>query len=151
MILVQVENEYDDPTPGYFEEVVKQFRNANITVPLINNNAAPVGVDANDVDIYGYDSYPLGFDCSHPTTWSDTSLPTNLAQLHEQQSPNTPHSIIEFQGGSYNPWGGPGGEETGFGSCTKLVGSEFERVYYKNNFASGVKLFNIYMVRSVQS
>lgn len=53
----------------------------------------------------------------------------------------TPYSVVEFQGGSFDPWGG-----LGFEQCSVLINHEFERVFYKNMFASGVTIFNIYMV-----
>lgn len=34
----------------------------------------------------------------------------------------------------------------GFDQCAILLNMEFERVFYKNNFASGVELLNIYMI-----
>lgn len=49
----------------------------------------------------------------------------------------------QFQGGAFDPYGG-----WGFEQCSILVNHEFERVFYKNNFASGVTIFNIYMVRT---
>lgn len=58
-------------------------------------------------------------------------------------SPSTPYSVLEFQGGSFDEWGGPGFEQ-----CSQLINHEFERVFYKNMFASGVTIFNIYMVRT---
>lgn len=58
-----------------------------------------------------------------------------------KQSPLTPYSVVEFQGGSFDPWGG-----LGFEQCSVLINHEFERVFYKNMFASGVTIFNIYMV-----
>jgi len=60
--------------------------------------------------------------------------------LHELQSPTTPYSIVEFQGGSFDPWEGPG-----FAKCTDLLNYEFERVFYKNDYSFGVTIFNIYM------
>lgn len=57
-----------------------------------------------------------------------------------QQSPTTPYSIVEFQGGSFDPWGGPG-----FDKCYTLVGPEFERVFYKNLYGFGVTILNFYM------
>ena len=59
-----------------------------------------------NVDIYGHDNYPLGFDCANPRTWPSGNLPKNFHALHEQQSPNTPYALVEFQGGSFDPWGG---------------------------------------------
>jgi hypothetical protein len=81
-----------------------------------------------------------GFDCANPDTWPDGKLPTNWKQLHEQQSPTTPYSILEFQGGSFDPWGGPGWDK-----CYTLVGSAFERVFYKNLYSFGVTFLNFYM------
>ena len=106
MILLQPENEYTYsangvkfPDPDYFNAVKSQYRDGGIVVPFINNDASPLGHDAPGtdapVDIYGHDGYPLGFDCAHPDTWPDGALPTNWRSLHEQQSPNTPYSIIE--------------------------------------------------------
>jgi hypothetical protein len=152
VILVQPENEYTVatssvqpfPDPVYMTYVENQLRNAGIIVPLISNDASPKGYNAPGqeapVDIYGHDGYPLGFDCANPTTWPDGKLPTNWRDLHLQQSPTTPYSIIEFQGGSFDPWGGPGWDK-----CSVLVNSEFQRVFYKNLYSFGVTIFNIYM------
>ncbi|KAK2061556.1 family 35 glycosyl hydrolase [Colletotrichum caudatum] len=152
VILLQPENEYTNFENGnsndgkYFQYVIDQARKAGIVVPLINNDASPAGNNApgtgvGAVDIYGHDSYPLGFDCSNPNTWPGNGLPTRFRGLHLQQSPTTPYSILEFQGGSFDPFGGPG-----FEKCAALVNHEFERVFYKNNFAAGVTVYNIYMI-----
>ncbi|EMC91653.1 glycoside hydrolase family 35 protein [Baudoinia panamericana UAMH 10762] len=153
VILVQPENEYSQgvvpefPDPVYFGYVEDQYRNAGIVVPLISNDAYPHGYFApgppaqpSAVDIYGHDGYPLGFDCANPYTWPANALPTYYLTLHRQQSPSTPYSIVEFQGGSFDPWGG-----LGFAQCTELLSPEFERVFYKNDFSFGVTIFNIYM------
>jgi beta-galactosidase GanA len=152
IILVQPENEYTGataaispfPDPVYMEYVEKQLRDAGIVVPLISNDASAKGDNAPGkpaaVDIYGHDGYPLGFDCANPTTWPSGKLPTNWKSLHQQQSPTTPYSIVEFQGGSFDPWGGPGWDK-----CVTLVNAEFERVFYKNLYSFGVTVFNIYM------
>lgn len=75
VILFQPENEYSFPANGiefpnrqYFADVEQQYRDAGIVVPLIDNDAAAQGLLApgtglGSVDIYGHDSYPLGFDC----------------------------------------------------------------------------------------
>nr|POF02402.1 putative beta-galactosidase a [Quercus suber] len=155
VILVQPENEYTVavdsytlfPDAEYFAYVKKQLRDAGIVVPLISNDASPKGYFAPGpprqpaaVDIYGYDAYPLGFDCANPTVWPAGALPTNYGTLHENQSSSTPNSIIEFQGGAFDPWGG-----LGFEQCTELLNAEFERVFYKNDFSFGLTVFNIYM------
>ena len=153
IILVQPENEYSQATPGteipngdYFQAVENQYRDAGIVVPFISNDARPQGYQApgtgnGSVDIYGHDAYPLGFDCANPYTWPDGALPADFHTLHLSQSPTTPYSLVEFQGGSYDPWGG-----SSFAKCTILLNEEFERVFYKNDFSFGVTIFNIYMV-----
>ncbi|KAF2279491.1 uncharacterized protein EI97DRAFT_439828 [Westerdykella ornata] len=152
IILVQPENEYTEatasvqpfPDPVYMQYVEDQLRKAGIVVPLISNDASPKGYNApgqpGDVDIYGHDGYPLGFDCANPTVWPDDKFPTNWRELHLKHSPTTPYSIVEFQGGSFDPWGGPG-----FDKCSVLVGAEFERVFYKQLYSFGVTILNIYM------
>ncbi|KAH8203940.1 hypothetical protein TruAng_001882 [Truncatella angustata] len=150
IILVQPENEYSQaisgvsfPNAAYMSYVENQFRKNGIVVPLISNDASPHGYNAPSqpapVDIYGHDGYPVGFDCSNPEAWK--GLSTNWRTLHLQQSPTTPYSIIEFQGGAFDPWGG-----VGFDKCLSLVNTEFERVYYKNNYGFGVSIYNLYMV-----
>lgn len=57
-----------------------------------------------------------------------------------EQSPTTRYSLVEFQGGSFDPWGG-----SGFAKCEQLLNEQFERVFYKNDFSFGVTIFNIYM------
>ncbi len=64
------------------------------------------GTTEGDVDIYGHDSYPLGFVCSAPDAWASDSLPTYFHASHETDSPSTFYAIPEFQGGSYDSWGG---------------------------------------------
>ncbi|KAH7414044.1 beta-galactosidase precursor [Phaeosphaeria sp. MPI-PUGE-AT-0046c] len=152
IILVQPENEYTQatsaikpfPDPVYMQYVIDQIRDAGIVVPLISNDASAKGYNAPGqpaaVDIYGHDGYPLGFDCANPNVWPDKNLPTNWKTLHEQQSPTTPYSILEFQAGSFDPWGGPS-----FEKCYTLVGAAFERVFYKNLYSFGVTILNLYM------
>ena len=153
VILLQPENEYSQAVPGvefpnyeYMQTVEDQYRKAGIVVPFISNDAGPNGYFApgngtvGNVDIYGHDAYPQGFDCANPYVWAPGALPTYFHTLHEKQSPNTPYSIVEFQGGSFDPWGGPG-----FAKCEELTNNEFERVFYKNDFSFVVTVFNIYM------
>ena len=153
VILLQPENEYSNGAPGtifpnheYFAYVEQQYRNASIVVPFISNDASPngylaPGTGAGAVDIYGHDAYPLGFDCANPYTWPNDALPTYFRTLHLEQSPTTPYALVEFQGGSFDPWGG-----STFAKCETLLNEQFERVFYKNDFSFGVTIFNIYMV-----
>lgn len=109
IILFQPENEYslaccgvNFPDPKYMQYVEDQARNAGIVIPLMNNDAwagghnAP-GTGVGAVDIYGHDSYPLGFDCANPSNWPSGNLPTNFHTLHMQQSPSTPYSLVEVR------------------------------------------------------
>ncbi|KAB2570733.1 Glycoside hydrolase family 35 [Lasiodiplodia theobromae] len=154
VILFQPENEYtgavdgvEFPNERYWAIVEEQFRNTGIVVPYINNDASPQGYFAPgsnwtpQVDIYGHDGYPLGFDCANPYTWPDGKLPTNWRDLHEEQSPSTPYSVIEFQAGAFDPWGG-----LGFDQCAVLLNHEFERVFYKNLQSFGATILNFYMI-----
>ncbi|KAH9208651.1 glycoside hydrolase superfamily [Leptodontidium sp. 2 PMI_412] len=159
VILLQPENEYSGainssypfPDPVYFAALEKQYRDAGIVVPFISNDAWPHGYFAPgsttqgtseaNVDIYGYDNYPIGFDCANPTVWAADALPTTFADLQKTISPSTFNSINEFQSGAFDIWGG-----SGFDQCAKLVNMESERVFFKNNFAAGTKLLNLYMI-----
>ncbi|KAH7399870.1 glycoside hydrolase superfamily [Cadophora sp. MPI-SDFR-AT-0126] len=156
VILLQPENEYSGslldpfPDPVYAAHLEKQYRDAGIVVPFISNDAwaaghlAPVpdvnGSTLGAVDIYGFDSYPLGFDCANPHVWPNTSLPQTYYTDHQRVSPSTFLSINEFQGGAFDTWGG-----TGFDLCAALLNMEYERVFYKYVFAQGTTLLNIYM------
>ena len=152
IILFQPENEYtygtanvSFPDASYFQEVQDMYRRNGIVVPMISNDAGPYGNNApgtgkGSIDIYGHDGYPLGFDCSNPYEWPDGALPTNYSAGHLAQSPSTPYTIVEFQGGAFDPWGGVGLEK-----CATLINEEFERVFYKNNYAAAISIFSLYM------
>ncbi|GLI78126.1 hypothetical protein PoHVEF18_006428 [Penicillium ochrochloron] len=153
--LVQPENEYST-WPGvtsfpssmnrrYMDFVEKQLLEAGITVPLIVNDNLAMGYWApgsglGAVDIYGIDSYPLSYDCAHPTIWPTYRFPYDWQVVHERESPSTPFAIAELQGGSGQGWGGVVQDK-----CGELVNAEAARVVYKNNHSFGVKIFNIYM------
>lgn len=85
------------------------------------------------------DAYPQRFDCSNPTVWAPVT--TNYHQYHETVNPSQPFYMPEFQGGSFDPWGGPG-----YDACEVLTGPDFMDVFYKWNWASNVKLISYYMV-----
>ncbi|KAI1448978.1 glycoside hydrolase family 35 protein [Annulohypoxylon stygium] len=152
IILYQPENEYTVgvsvpfPSSKYMQYVEDQARNAGIVLPLISNDAVALGHNApgtglGEVDIYGHDAYPVMFDCGNPSIWPPLALSGTYHQIHELQSPSTPFSLVEFQGGAYDPWGGPG-----FNNCAVFINHEFERVFFKNNFAAGATIHNIYMI-----
>ncbi|KXJ91390.1 family 35 glycosyl hydrolase [Microdochium bolleyi] len=150
VILYQPENEYQSFVKGYnapdyeyWENVKKQFEDAGIVVPSINNEAHMNGYITTstpaNVDIYGHDSYPVGFDCTRPDIWP-TPLATDWLAKNNKLAPDSPYALLEFQGGGFQP---PGGK--GFEACAILTNHEFERVVYKNNYAVGATIFNIYM------
>ncbi|MCJ1473514.1 hypothetical protein MMC13_002165 [Lambiella insularis] len=155
VIVLQPENEYSYPTSTvqfpnreYFAAVQEQYKEAGMVVPLISNDGGPYGLFApgtglGAADIYGHDDYPLGFDCGSLSLWANNSLPTQYKRLHQLQSPSTPFSIMELQAGAFDPWGG-----STFNNCAQLLNEEFERVFYKNNYAAGIKILNLYMVTS---
>ncbi|KAF2199152.1 hypothetical protein GQ43DRAFT_433640 [Delitschia confertaspora ATCC 74209] len=157
VILAQPENEYstwpdvnatsfpDEMNKQVMAYAEKQLRDAGVTVPfVVNDNTvsgyfAP-GTGVGAVDIYGIDAYPLRWSCSDPSVWPTYRWPTNWQLMHQQQSPTSPFSIIEFQGGAHSGWGGGSPDQ-----CAALVNEQAVRVVYKNNYSFGVKLFNIYM------
>ncbi|WYZ36897.1 hypothetical protein EsH8_II_000403 [Colletotrichum jinshuiense] len=151
VILFQMENEYNAaiapypfPDYDYWKYVDNQFRSQGVVVPYVNNEAWQLGaITASTpakVDIYGHDAYPLGFDCWNPTVWPANGLPTDWLATNHRLAPTSPYTIVEFQGGGFQPWGG-----AGFESCAALLNHEFERVLYKNNYAVGTTIFNVYM------
>ncbi|KAH7363213.1 beta-galactosidase [Plectosphaerella cucumerina] len=151
VIIFQLENEYQFAMDGfpmpdydYWSQVDAQFRNAGVVVPYINNEAHMYGrITAHTpaaVDIYGHDGYPLGFDCENPSIWPEDGLPTDWLATNNALAPDTPYTIPEFQGGGFQHWG-----NAGFENCALLLNMEFERVLYKNNYAVGATIFNIYM------
>jgi hypothetical protein len=148
VILLQPENEYTPldrhPVPEYMNAVYKQYRDAGIVVPFVSNDYGTHGFNAPGgdapVDIYGHDGYPMEFDCTQPDKWRKERLRVDYRESHVIQSSSTPYTVPEFQGGSFDPWGGVGWDD-----CIKLTDVEFERVHYKNMFSFGITIFNIYM------
>jgi beta-galactosidase GanA len=142
VILYQIENEYTNTGPtgqGYMIALEQQARADGIAVPLTHNDISPSGRWASGpgaVDMYGFDNYPQGFNCSNPTQWR--SVP-NFSTTHNL-APNDPMYIAEFQGGSFDPWGG-----AGYDRCRTLTGPDFERVFYTSNIGFGATLQSFYM------
>jgi len=74
VVLLQPENEYTYgaswakwPDTEYIEAVNQQYRKAGIVVPFVNNEASIIGLFTPEKpggpDIYGHDSYPIGWNC----------------------------------------------------------------------------------------
>ncbi|KAI5790579.1 beta-galactosidase A [Peziza echinospora] len=152
IILLQVENELTAhvdnvawPQGSYMQDLIDKFRAGGMVVPTMNNDAWTAGFNApgsgeGEVDIYAHDGYPNGFNCEELYNWPADAFPVDWWSKHRDISPNTPYSILEFQGGSFDDWGG-----VGYSGCSVLTNHEMVRVFYKNNFAHAVKIFNIYM------
>ncbi|KAI0823943.1 glycoside hydrolase superfamily [Trametes gibbosa] len=139
------DNEYTQnplPRAEYFANLEKQYRDGGIVVPLTYNDPGEGRNFINGtgaVDIYGLDAYPQAFDCSNPTQWRP--VVTNYHEYHITNNPGQPWYMPEFQGGAFDPWGGPGYE-----ACEVLTGADFQDVFYKHNWAANVKLISYYMV-----
>ncbi len=138
VILYQVENEYANQGTAaqqYMADLEAQAKSDGITVPFTFNQCCgsqtfTSGLGA--VNISGTDNYPLGFNCADPS---------NFGQPYGYPTfPDMPIYLPEYQGGSFDGWGG-----TGYDNCYNLTGPDFENVYYKNNIAQGVTMQSNYM------
>ncbi|KAH7102986.1 glycoside hydrolase family 35 protein [Auriculariales sp. MPI-PUGE-AT-0066] len=145
VILFQLENEYS----GYLEPHTEDFEyerlliedtlKHGIVIPTTTNDVAPSG-RFTSVDVYGHDSYPNGFDCTNPMVWAGDAVPEWFWGAHLEYSPDVPYAVYEMQGGAFDGWGG-----AGFDRCSLRLGSEFERIFYKNQLAMSVSIYSIYM------
>jgi beta-galactosidase GanA len=135
VILYQAENELYSglaPSEAYMAEVEAKAKADGIVVPIIGNEGDTFEGTAANPDIPGYDSYPDGFNCSDPK--SVAPIPTFSPE------PGKPLELPEFQGGSYDSWGG-----AGYAKCYKLTGQNFENAFYKSNLAQGTTIQSNYM------
>lgn len=145
VIAVQVDNEYSQnpiERAEYFAQLEATYKKNGIVVPLTYNDPGEGRNFINGtgaVDIYGLDAYPQGFDCSHPEAWRPVT--TNYHTYHEEVNPSSVWYMPEFQGGSFDPWGGPG-----YDACEVLTGPDFQDVFYKQNWASNAKMISYYML-----
>ncbi|GKZ29849.1 hypothetical protein AbraIFM66950_006710 [Aspergillus brasiliensis] len=133
----------------YMAYVEEQYRKAGIVMPFIVNDADPVGnfapgTGVGAVDIYSFDDYPLQWSTAppNPSDWSTLISPllSYNETVHEEQSPTTPFSISEFQGGVPDAWGGVGVE-----TSAAYIGPEFERIFYKINYGFRAAIHSLYM------
>jgi hypothetical protein len=138
VIAYQIENEYTGKSPAdlqYMADLEQQARSDGITVPTTFNQCCGADTFASGtgaVNITGTDNYPLGFNCA------DTS---HFGQPYGYPSyPGMPVYLPEYQGGSFDGWGG-----SGFDNCYQMTGPGFENVFYKNNIAQGVTMQSNYM------
>ena len=138
VIAYQVENEYYNGSPegrAYMQHLEDKARADGITVPLVGNHNATFATGTGAVQVSGWDYYPQGFDCSHPQIWRPA--PDMAAHRFAGQ----PLFTAEFQGGAFDPWGGPG-----YAKCADLINDRFANVFYKENIAAGATAQNFYML-----
>jgi beta-galactosidase GanA len=142
VIMYQIENEYGFTNPqgeAYFGNLEAQAKQDGINVPTYTNNVggfangwAPGTPNAPDLN--GSDQYPEGFDCT------DTNVFNSPPVLTSDHNPNQPLMVPEYQGGSFDSWGG-----AGYPACAQLTGPDFENTFYKYYIAQGVTMQSIYM------
>lgn len=141
VILVQADNEYRTGVAerAYMSELVRTLKGNGISVPISYNDPGRESNFVDLVDLYGLDSYPQRFDCSQPTTW--VPFRDDYLRYHMDTNPEQPFYIPEFQGGSYDPYGGPGYE-----ACGQMTNASFTRVANLALMAQRVTLLSLYMV-----
>ncbi|MGN5377109.1 beta-galactosidase [Streptomyces lasalocidi] len=105
-----------------------------ITVPLVGNNNGTFNSGDAALDVDGADSYPQGFNCSNPTKWN------GVPDISYDHVAGKPLATAEFQGGAFDPWGGPG-----YDKCAQLINDRFADVFYKQNIAVGATSQSFYM------
>jgi beta-galactosidase GanA len=137
VIAYQVENEYYNGSAGghaYMQHLEDKARADGITVPLTGNNNGTFNSGVGVLDVDGPDSYPQGFNCSNPTRWN------GVPDISYDHPAGRPLYTPEFQGGAFDPWGGPG-----YDKCSQLINDQFADVFYKQNIAVGATAQSFYM------
>ncbi|KAI8650678.1 Beta-galactosidase [Fusarium keratoplasticum] len=142
------------PVANYMQLLQDTARDAGIDVPLFHN--APntrTFAWSNDfepnalgnVDVVGVDSYPSCWSCnlSECTGTNGQYIPyktQDYVSYFNVQSPSQPNFLPEFQGGSYNPWGGPEG------GCPSDIGPDFANLFYRDLVAQQATAISLYMM-----
>src|SRR6266700_6509176 len=137
VIAYQVENEYYNGSAAgraYMQHLEDKARADGITVPLTGNNNGTFNSGIGVLDIDGPDSYPQGFNCSNPARWN------GVPDISYDHPTGRPLYTPEFQGGAFDPWGGPG-----YDKCAQLINDQFANVFYKQNIAVGATAQSFYM------
>lgn len=165
VVMWQLENEYGHQwldrtllTPNqsainYMQTLQDKHREWDIDVPYMANNpnmwtkawSKDYSNAGGEVDVYGLDHYPACWTCNlaqcAPTNGDVEPYTVFDYYTHFQEvSPTQPSFLMEFQGGSYNPWDGPAG------GCAENMGPTWVNVFYRNNLAQKVSAVNIYML-----
>jgi beta-galactosidase GanA len=142
VIMYQIENEYGYTDPdgeAYFANLESQAEQYGIDVPTYTNDVHnyPTGWDPGTPDapdLTGTDQYPENFDCAATSTFNS---PAVVTAYHAADSPLM---VPEYQGGSFDSWGG-----VGYPDCAALTGPDFENSFYKFYIAQGATMQSIYM------
>ncbi|KAJ9144491.1 Glycosyl hydrolase family 35 [Pleurostoma richardsiae] len=140
----------DEVHIDYMKLLEANARANGIELPLTHNSPSgdwswsrdwdTVGA-GGDVDIHGYDTYPLCWSCN--VSQCSTSHPAfnllNYVSYFDTYSPYQPSYMPEFQGGRVVPL-------TGFpDGCADTVGLEFRNLYYRHNIDQRVTAIMSYM------
>ncbi|KAJ2896575.1 beta-galactosidase B-like protein [Zalerion maritima] len=165
VIMFQIENELNgqwsniaertlNPTiANYMQVLGDSARESGIDVPLSHNapnmNGYSWSTDfsnaTGNVDVVGLDSYPSCWSCnlSECTGTNGEYVAFQVVDYtgyFEVQSPTQPNFVPEFQGGSYNVWGGPRG------GCPSDIGADFANMFYRNLIFQRVTAISLYMI-----
>ena len=144
VIAYQTENELlnSGTNVPYMQAIVNKVHADGIDVPTTANLVvAPTWEPIVQLD--GPDDYPQGFNCGTPQVWgSELSLELDHFEQNARiDGPNTPEFLPEFQGGSFDPWGGKG-----YASCYQLTNSGFQKVENDTLTAQGATMRSVYML-----
>ncbi|KAK8075556.1 family 35 glycoside hydrolase [Apiospora hydei] len=165
VVLFQIENELGNqwtdianrtdnvPVQEYMQLLEQTARENGIDVPLTHNLPNMNGYSwskdfsnaTGNVDVVGLDSYPSCWSCNLSectgTNGEYVAYQTiNYYNYFTEQSPSQPNFMPEFQGGSYNPWGGPRG------GCPEDIGVDFANLFYRNLIYQRVSAISLYML-----
>ncbi|KAF8996419.1 glycoside hydrolase family 35 protein [Cyathus striatus] len=142
VIAIQSENEFLTSSTAHItglnehmQDIIDTLRENGITKECGGQYAA---AGLGKVDLYGWDGYPLGFNCDNPSSWAELS--TQADTSHQRLNPAEPLALFEWQGGSFSYWSGPG-----YSECYQLINEQFANVFYKNNYAAEAAIQNLYM------
>lgn len=165
VVLFQIENEFGQQwedvatrTPNvaadeYMALLEQSARDNGIDVPLAHNNpnmhayswSKDYSNVTGNVDVVGVDSYPSCWSCnlSECTGTNGAYIAYQVVDYDDyfaSFSPTQPNFMPEFQGGSYNPWGGPEG------GCPADIGVDFANLFYRNLISQRVTAVSLYML-----